>query len=788
MRHALKRIDARTLKRLYSFVYANLFALLFLNSISILCSVATEKVSQPSAKNEDQDQFLGSQACSSCHQKEYNEWRSSHHHAAMQEANDKTVFGDFEGATFTKDGVTSTFFKKEGRYYVNTDGPDGELADFEIRYTFGITPLQQYLIALQGGRFQALGIAWDSRPKSEGGQRWFHLYPNHELKAGDPLHWTGIDQNWNYQCAWCHSTNLQKNFNSKNQTYQTTWSEINVGCESCHGPASKHIAWVSSNIKQTEDRTKKGFAVRFDERHSVTWPMGQMGQAHRSIPRATSKEIETCAQCHSRRQQFSSQPSNLHSLFDSFRPTTLDQGLYYADGQQRDEVYTYGSFLQSKMHAEGVTCSDCHNPHSGKLLKENNALCAQCHAPERFDTPNHHHHSEKSEGAKCVACHMPTKTYMGVDSRHDHSMRIPRPDRSILLGTPNACTSCHSDQRADWAREAIKAWYPAPQLGAQNFAEAFDLADRQAPGALPALLKIASSPESSAITKASALRRLGGIPTADGTRAATDALRDEHPLVRCAAIYALRLVEPAVRAQLLVPLLKDPSALVRMDAARALSGPTEAELPENERKFFESSLAEYEQAQLHNAERPEAQTTLASLERERGKLDDARAAFRTAIALDKTFVAAAISLADLERSAGNEKVADEILRQSLSTNNNSGPVLHALGLSLIRQKKTEDAIPFLTKAAKNSPDSPRFGYVLAVALHDAGKPNEALEVLQNVLAEHPFDRDALNALVSYSIEMEKFQQAVTALEQLNKLEPNRSEYNHLLEQLQKKLQ
>ncbi|MFM7085144.1 MAG: multiheme c-type cytochrome, partial [Hyphomicrobium sp.] len=279
-----------------------------------------------SLKEKEQKQFLGSAVCASCHQKEHAEWRSSHHHAAMQEAKDTTVLGDFEGATFTQEGVTSTFFKKDGRYFVRTDGLDGQLADFEIPYTFGLTPLQQYLIAMPGGRFQALGIAWDTRPKAEGGQRWFHLYPNRALKAGNPLHWTGIDQNWNYQCAWCHSTNLQKNFDGKTQTFQTTWSEINVGCESCHGPASEHVAWVSSGKKHPQASRGKGFAVNFDERTGVTWPMGELGQAHRSVPRSTSKEIETCAQCHSRRQQFSSQPSNLHSLFDAFRPATLDEG------------------------------------------------------------------------------------------------------------------------------------------------------------------------------------------------------------------------------------------------------------------------------------------------------------------------------------------------------------------------------------------------------------------------------------------------------------------------------
>ncbi len=205
-------------------------------------------------------QFVGSAACAACHQQEHAEWQGSQHAAAMQEANDKTVLGKFDGGTFSHGGVTSTFYKKDDKFWVTTDGPDGKLADFEIRYTFGISPLQQYLIELPKGRLQALGIAWDARPKDEGGQRWFSLFPDRKLASGDPLHWTGIDQNWNYQCAFCHSTNLKKNYDAATGIFQTTWSEISVGCEACHGPASHHMAWASkSGDWQRFDTPEKGF-------------------------------------------------------------------------------------------------------------------------------------------------------------------------------------------------------------------------------------------------------------------------------------------------------------------------------------------------------------------------------------------------------------------------------------------------------------------------------------------------------------------------------------------------
>jgi Flp pilus assembly protein TadD len=731
--------------------------------------------------------FVGSDACRACHAREYKNWTASHHHAAMQPANSDTVLGDFDNATFSEDGVTSTFFKKDGRFFVRTDGPDGQLSDFEVRYTFGLTPLQQYLVELPGGHIQALGIAWDSRPESDGGQRWYHLYPGRNLKPGDPLHWTGIDQNWNYQCAWCHSTNLQKNYDSKSRTFQTSWSEINVGCEACHGPASDHIEWAAKPRPADTEPGNKGFAVQFDERQGITWPMGAAGHAVRSAPRTTSKEIETCAQCHSRRQQISSDPADLRALLDAFRPATLDAGLYHADGQQRDEVYNYGSFLQSKMHAAGVTCSDCHDPHSGKLVVEGNGLCGQCHAAERFDTPAHHHHTAGSAGAKCASCHMPTATYMGIDARHDHSMRIPRPDRSILLGTPNACTHCHTGKSAAWAQEAVRTWYPASNPGAQNFADAFDLADRQAAGAIPALLKIASAPSSSGIAKASALSRLSRIPTAEAINVAADALKASDPLVRASAVSVVSAADEDTRVRLLAPLLEDPSRIVRMDAARALAGDPEGKLSETEKGPFTAAIAEYVAAQRHNAERPEAQSALATLAWERGNFPEARSAFQTALELDPTFIAAAVSLADLERRLGNEQTADDILRRSLATNPNSGPVQHALGLSLIRQKKTEDAMPYLSAAAKNAPEDPRFGYVLAIALHDTGKPGEAREVLKNTLARHPFHRDSLMALASYAMQSGQYSEALDAAQRLVELEPDRPEFSRLVENLKSRV-
>ncbi len=702
----------------------------------------------------------------------------------MQEANDKTVLGQFGGDTFSHGGVTSTFFKKDDRFWVRTDGPDGKLADFEIRYTFGVSPLQQYLIELPKGRLQALGIAWDARSKDEGGQRWFSLFPDRNLAAGDPLHWTGIDQNWNYQCAFCHSTNLKKNHDATTDSFQTTWSEISVGCEACHGPASQHMDWASkSGDWQRFDTPGKGFALSLDERRDVVWSIPPHGTATRSGPRTTTtttKEIEACAPCHARRQQFSDDTTGTRALLDAFRPSLVEPGLYHVDGQQRDEVYTYASFLQSRMHAAGVTCSDCHNPHTEKLRAPGNAVCSQCHAAETFDSAAHHHHAAGSKGAECAGCHMPSTTYMIVDPRHDHSMRIPRPDQTYLLGTPNACNHCHSDKTPSWASEAIKTWYPTPKPGYQDFAKAFDLGDRGAPGAQAALMQIAEDASQSAIARASAVARLERLPSIKSLAVTAEALKDKDPIVRMAAASALASTDPRVRLALLPPLLSDQVRAVRMETARALAGQTEKQLKSEDRKPFETALDEYIAAQRFNAERPESQVNLGNLFMSRGQFDEAEAALLKAMQIDPTFVAAPITLAELRRTRGQENAAEETLREALKTAPQSAELLHALGLSLVRQKRTKEALDNLKEAATLAPEQARFSYVAGVAFHDTGNSAEGLEVLHAALSRHPYDRDILYALASYEVQARQYSSALQRAELLRKLEPENQRFDQLL--------
>ncbi len=355
--------------------------------------------------------FVGSEACTGCHQAETELWKGSQHKHAMQHASAATVLGNFEDTSFDYYGVHSRFFKKDGKFVVETDGPDGKLATFEIKYTFGIDPLQQYLVEFPDGRLQALSIAWDTRPKDKGGQRWFHLYPKEEIKHDDILHWTKLNQNWNFMCAECHSTGVKKNYDAANDRFGTTWAELSVGCEACHGKGSRHVSWAKNQRSWwpfgKSDDPVKGLVVLLNERDGITWlPDPRTGNPQRSIaPALVRREVETCGLCHARRGEFSEDWIPGRSLSDTHVVSTLARGLYHADGQMLDEVYNYGSFKQSKMFAAGVTCSDCHEPHAAKLRAPGDGVCLQCHASGKYEVATHHHH-ERANPARDL-CIMP---------------------------------------------------------------------------------------------------------------------------------------------------------------------------------------------------------------------------------------------------------------------------------------------------------------------------------------------------------------------------------------------
>ena len=689
----------------------------------------------------------------------------------MQVADDQTVLGDFDNTTFTYQGVTSTFFKREGRFFVRTDGPDGLLQEYPIAYTFGVEPLQQYLIELTRGRYQALSICWDTRAAQEGGQRWFHLYPDENVNHEDILHWTGPYQTWNHMCAECHSTNLKKNYRAEEDLYQTTWSEIDVACEACHGPGSRHVTWAEAieRGEPWEDR-QKGLLFQLKDEDDVNWVFDEGNPiARRSRPRQSHIELEMCARCHSRRSLIHEEYVYGRPLMDTHRPAVLEEVLYYADGQIQDEVYVYGSFLQSEMYQKGVGCSDCHDSHSLKLYSAGDAVCRICHLPEKFETPAHHFHPQDSSGASCLECHMPARHYMGVDSRRDHSFRIPRPDLSVKLGTPNACNGCHTDHSAQWAVDAVTKWYGSDEPREPHYGEVLHAGRNRLAGAGIALARLADDATMPGIARASALSLLGRYVSAETLPAIQKSLRSEDPLIRTLALSTLLAVRPQDRLRMAAPLLEDSVRAVRMRAARVLApGPPEQWTPE-QRSHLEQALAEYRHAQLISADRPESHLNLGVLNMELGELGQAEKAYRRALEIAPGYLAAHVNLADLYRLQNRDDEGERFLRQALTIAPDHGDVHYALGLLLVRQKRLSEAIEFLERATELRPRDPHYSYVFAVALQSAGLLDRALEILEKAHEKHPDDREILTALVAYSREKGAIESAISYAKKLEEL-------------------
>jgi len=702
----------RTMKN--SMNLALLFSLLF------LLTGYSEANSGPTTPTKTATNFVGSSSCVQCHTAEYKDWQESDHKKSMQIASPDTVLGDFSDVTVTFHSIKTRLFRQGDEYKIESIGADTKPRIFPVKYTFGHYPLQQYLVDIGKGHLQALNVAWDSRPKDKGGQRWFHLQPDEEIKPGHPFFWTAHFQNWNSRCAECHSTNLEKNFNPIDSSYQTHWSEINVSCEACHGAASQHV----SLAKQKKlDSNNSGFEKQMEQ--ALIWGFKGDDDIATSSGVRDSNHINTCGGCHSRHSTLDNlQP--LANFHDQYRLSTLDQGLYFPDGQINDEVFVLGSFLQSKMHQKGVTCNNCHNPHSGKLVAEGNNLCTQCHKPTTYDVPNHHHHKLGSTGSLCISCHMPERTYMSVDPRRDHSFVIPDPGLSAKLNTPNSCTNCHKDKSNKWSSQAMTRWGIAKRYDAwavlNNGLSKEDilLFKEYAQGNLADSMP--------AIRQATLLEKLSAFPSRLAMETAQRQLSNPDPLMRRAAVSALQTMPVEVRWQLLSPLITDQSKAVRFSVALALADAF-GQAQEADAIKLRNLMAEYRESLNYNADSPGGQVAIGIFESQSGNRAQAEQAYQQALSIEPQFVPALINLADYYRSVNKKWESNILLVRALKTAPDTAFTNHAYALMLVRSGKQQEALRYLKVAVAQEDAQPHQAYVYAVALDSLGDTQAAIAVI-----------------------------------------------------------
>ena len=723
--------------------------------------------------------FVGGDSCKGCHQEQFNDWQGSHHDLAMQLPTDKTVLADFNDTSFTYAGVTSRFTRQGEKFVVTTDGEDGQLQNFEVAYVFGVYPLQQYLLPLSRGRLQALNISWDTRPADEGGQRWFHLYPDEEIDYTDPLHWTGHYQNWNANCAECHSTDLQKNYEEKTNSYDTVYKEVNVSCEACHGPGESHVKLATENT--FDNFTGTGFDSDIAQRGNWKIAEGQ-SIAMRDKPLDSHTQVDSCGRCHSRRSTLGDYQHGTE-LHDTHRPTLVETPLYYPDGQILDEVYVYGSYLQSKMHQAGVVCSNCHDPHTAELHAPGNDVCAQCHLPDTYDSPAHHHHDASNAGARCANCHMPETTYMVVDPRRDHSLRIPRPDLSLTIDTPNACNQCHTDQSAQWSVDALRDWGVDLPDTRSDPATAFALYNEGDTRELPSLLDIVTDPDQPVIWRATALETLSPAPSQEVIDHALDALQDDDPMLRISAVRSLASVPGPQRLQTLLPLASDKATAVRMEVASSLAEVPLDQIPEQMAKTLQKIFTEYLSIHQRHVDMPGTRLQLGQFYTARGDEEKAEQQYLQAISVNSILLPAYLNLADIYRSQSREDEARDILLQALEVMPDNADTLHALGLLETRTNNTDEALDYLRRAAELEEAGTRHRFVYAIALHDLGEPRAAISALEALVQNVPYDQDALLALSNYHAELGERDKAAQYAQRLIRLSPGNEGYQRLYDSL-----
>ncbi len=693
-------------------------------------------------------QFVGSEKCKDCHQNAYNKWRGSDHDRAMDVADETTVLGNFDNASFTDpyNDVTTRFFRKGAKYFVETEGPDGRPGEFEIAYTFGVSPLQQYLVPFPDGRLQCLNIAWDVEKK-----QWYRLPPDKAIPPDDWLHWTSGGQTWNTMCAECHSTRLRKGYDPDAETYRTSWFEIDVGCEACHGPGGAHLQWAA----------KPPLARRKTINYGLTVSTRDL---------ETDQMIRICAPCHSRRFQLGDNTHTNADLLDIMVPQLLTEGLYYPDGQILDEVYVYGSFTQSKMYQRGVRCSDCHDVHSLKLHKQGNALCCQCHRAEVYDSKAHHFHKDiyegkPSDGHLCVKCHMPGRYYMGIDYRPDHSLRVPRPDLSAELGTPNACSAkgCHADKTLAWNSEYFQKWYGETRK--PHYGSVIAAGRAHEPGASTDLISTAGEGLLPAIVRATALSLLRAYPTEESRACLAKALDDENALIRYTAIRSLEFFDAETRLKRIAPKLYDPVKAVRMEAAVMLSMLPEEQLRKDDRQAYATALAEYREAMRYNGDLAPQRYNLGNLALNQGQEPEAVAAYQKAIAIDGEFYPAKVNLAMLLNRQGKNSEAEQLLRQVVAQEPELCEVAYSLGLLLGEMGNYADAAVYLDKAASGMQYA-RAYYNLGQVQLALGEPVRAEQSLVQAQALSPMDQDVFLALTQLYLRSQRPDKALAMAEKL----------------------
>jgi len=699
--------------------------------------------------------FAGSPGCRECHAHFYELWAPSHHGTAMSDfALARTNLTPMAEALRVG---TNSYQALIPEGVVVERGAGGERR-YPMAQAMGGRNVYYFLTPLERGRLQVLPVAYDLRR-----HEWFDVagsaVRHFAGMADDPIYWTESQYTFNTACYNCHVSQLTNNYHLDTDTYQTSWAEPGINCETCHGPAAEHARLARET------------------------PAGQPLPALKLIslkPFTHDQMNSQCGGCHAKIVPLAGSFTPGDRFFDHFGLGALEQSDFYPDGRDLGENFTYTSWRLSPCAASGkLDCLACHTS-SGRYrfaAGDANLACQPCHQEKAANVTAHSHHPAGSAGARCVSCHMPMTEFARM-TRTDHSMRPPMPAATVAFGSPNACNLCHTNQTAAWADQLVRDWHPerrdyqAATLETGRLIAAARLRDWSK---LPEINRYLASPRRGEVWAASLLALLGGCED-DAKWAGVRACLDDHsPLVRAAAVQALG---EGVRPEF-IPLLtkaaRDPVRLVRFRAANALAGVPGEMIPVADRpavatatdELVASLLARPDDAGSHynlgnlrleqhdtagaiqaftaaNHLQPRDPAALVNLSlalNQAGQNEPAEASLRSALRLSPTNAAVHLNLGMLLAEIDRMPEAEQEFRESFRRDPKSAQAAFNLGV-MLAQSKPAESLDWCRRAVALAPRETKYGYTLAFFLDQQGRTAAAIETLEQLLAPDPPGPDA----------------------------------------------
>ncbi len=710
------------------------------------------------------DDFSGSQSCRQCHERFYQLWEPSFHGKAMQPVKSEFIkeYQLPESSPMVIEGKSYQIIYEDSSMVMTENENDGQMNRYTIEWSLGGRNVFTFLVPLDKGKLQTIPLAYDVNRGL-----WFN-YPESairhfvDMSEDEALPWKDRMYTFNTGCYNCHVSQLSSNFDLETETYQTTWREAGINCETCHGPSAEHVR-IFTEAKEGEVPENMGLIVT-----STFTP---------------EQHDASCAPCHAKASPVTSSYMPGEPYYDHFNLATLEDPDFYPDGRDLGENYTMTGWEMNACQTNSdMHCVTCHTSSGRNRFKDNpNQACIGCHTEREGNLTEHTMHPADSPGSTCINCHAPSREFVGHFIRSDHSFRPPMPEATIRFGSPNACNQCHDDKPASWANAIVKK---RPNGNYQEetlyWAELIKEARENRWNRLNEMLQIVDENRYNDIVTASFVRLLANCPNDAKWETITRAMTESSsPLVRAAAATTSngRMTNDTRTA--LVKAASDELRLVRVSAAASLAGFDDNRFTEAEKETVTKATEEYMASILARPDDWSSHYNMAIYHQNEGDVNKALHSYETAARLypeslmplinssvlysylgnqakaeenlkkvlefDPDNEAASLNLGLLFAEQGKLDTAESALRTALKANPEQAVAAYNLSV-IVSRKNLREAVEFAKIAAISRPDDPKYGYTLAYYLMENSQKSEAVKTLQKLISDHPTYMNAISFL------------------------------------------